>query len=207
MFRNIWGRTGHGTSFGQRDSGISRRRFTSCGRPLAAGSLRQETVLLLWPGDTVEIAGCALADVQPQEIVLAVRDDRVLHLYAGRKEQAGFFLRGDSMPTPDPAYPSDAFLGKLVQITRMGRSVSLPRRLSRSARAVGLLLCYCETARRLALAVHNWSILKEFLTLWESRRPRHPHPERNQSGVPEDGVDAGVRVECVRFAHTVEFSG
>jgi hypothetical protein len=129
----------------------------------------------LWPGDTVEIAGCALEDVQPQEIVLAVRDDRVfLHRYVGRKEQARFFLRGDSMPAPDLAYPSDAFCGRLVQITRMGRSVSLPRRLSRSARAVGLLLCYCDTARRLALAVHNWRISRSSSRSGKSPTPTPP---------------------------------
>ncbi len=127
----------------------------------------------LWPGDTVEIAGCALADVEPQEIVLAVRDDQVfLHRYIECGEGA-FYLRGDSMPAPDPAYSSDAFLGRLVQITRMGHSVSLPRCLSRSARALGLLLCYCDTARWLAMAVHNWRISRTPLSQPDTHNADH----------------------------------
>ena len=108
----------------------------------------------LWPGDVVEIASCLPEDVRPGEIVLALRDGRFfLHRFVAPCKPSGFRLRGDSMPGPDPPFPSEAFLGRLVsnadevsRATRFGVSCS---------RALGLLLCHCGLARRLALKLHQ----------------------------------------------------
>jgi len=124
----------------------------------------------LWPGDVVEIASCSLADVRPGEIVLARREGRLfLHRFAARCTPDGFLLRGDSMPNPDPLFPSEALLGRLARRADEGRAVSAPAlRLGSGAtwpgaewlgakwsRAVGLLLCHCSVARRLALKLHS----------------------------------------------------
>lgn len=119
--------------------------------------VRGESMLpSVWPGDTVEIADCRFEDVHPGEIVLAFREGRLfLHRYLGRGPD-GFLLRGDSMPAPDPIFPSTCFHGRLVQVARAGRTIRLPMRLRPWYRALGVLLCYCGIARRLALRVHNW---------------------------------------------------
>jgi hypothetical protein len=129
----------------------------------------------LWPGDVVEIASCSLADVRLGEIVLARREGRLfLHRFAAHCTPDGFLLRGDSMPNPDPLFPSEALLGRLVRRADEERSVSAPAlRLGFGAtwfgvtwsgaewsgvkwsRAVGLLLCHCSLARRLALKLHS----------------------------------------------------
>jgi hypothetical protein len=78
--------------------------------------VRGESMLpTLWPGDLVEIAPCSITDVRPGEIVLAIRDDRFLtHRFVARRHAAGFVLRGDSVPRPDPEFPNEALLGRLV---------------------------------------------------------------------------------------------
>jgi len=135
---------------------------------LAADALRRDGRLRLqvrgesmlpsiWPGDAVEIADCRLEDIHPGEIVLALRDDRLfLHRFLGRRGPDGFLLRGDSMPAPDPIFPSDGFQGRLDQVTRAGRTIPLSVRLRPWSRALGVLLCYCRIVRCLALRVHSW---------------------------------------------------
>ncbi len=137
---------------------------------LAADSLRRggrlrlqvrgESMLpLLWPGDAVEIADCTLEDIQPGEIVLALREGRLfLHRFRAHRGQDGFLLRGDSMAAPDPIFPSNAFLGRLVHVTRAGRTIPLPVPWRPSSRALGWLLCYGGIGRRLALRLHQWRI-------------------------------------------------
>ena len=136
---------------------------------LAADSLRRggrlrlqvrgESMLpSLWPGDTVEIVDCKLEDIQPGEIVLALREGRLfLHRFRAHRGRDGFLLRGDSMAAPDPIFPSSAFLGRLVHITSAGRTIPLPVPQRPWSQALGLL-CYCGIVRRLALRLHQWRI-------------------------------------------------
>jgi hypothetical protein len=124
----------------------------------------------LWPDDVVEIASCSLEDVRPGEIVLALRDGRlflhrlVLHSFVTPGKPNGFVLRGDSMPASDPQFPPEALLGRLVSSADKGRGASTSTlRLgfgakwfgARWSRAVGILLCHCGVARRLALRLHR----------------------------------------------------
>jgi hypothetical protein len=119
--------------------------------------VRGESMLpSVWPGDTVEIADCELEQIHPGEIVLALREDRLfLHRFLAHHGQEGFLLRGDSMAGPDPIFPSTAFHGKLIQIVRAGRAISIPAPLRPWSRALGLLLCYSGIIRRLALRRHS----------------------------------------------------
>ena len=111
----------------------------------------------LWPGDVVEIEGSSLKDVVPGDIVLALRDGRLfLHRLVESSTIDGFVLRGDSMPGPDPVFPADALLGRLVRPGRRGRVGSTPTRFDVTfARALGMLFCHCGFARRVALNLHN----------------------------------------------------
>jgi Peptidase S24-like len=143
-----------------------------------SGHLRQSVRLrvhgesmlpVLWPGDVVEIASCSLEEVRPGEIVLARREGRLfLHRFVGRFNDPctpnGFLLRGDSMPGPDPQFPSEALLGRLVQKVDEGRAVCATALRPgfrakwfgvKWSRALGMLLCYCGLARSLALKLHS----------------------------------------------------
>jgi hypothetical protein len=120
----------------------------------------------LWPGDVVEIASCSLEDVWPGDIVLARREGRLfLHRLVAPCAPNGFLLRGDSMPGPDPLFPPEALLGRLVCRANKGRAGSAPvLRPGLGAksfgvkwgRAVGMLFCHCGMARRLALRLHSY---------------------------------------------------
>src|ERR1039458_6687210 len=111
----------------------------------------------LWPGDVVEIATCSMEDVRSAEIVLAEREGRFfLHRFIAPCTPNGFRLRGDSMSACDPQYPPEALLGRLVRRTdgRRRLSSATPLRASLS-RALGVLLCHCAVARRLALKLQS----------------------------------------------------
>ena len=116
----------------------------------------------LWPGDVVEIESCSVEDVQPGDIVLALRDDRlVLHRLVAPCTPNGFLLRGDSVPGPDPQFSPEALLGRLVRHADEGRTVSARPGFAvtwfgvKWSRAVGVLFCYCSVARRLALKLRS----------------------------------------------------
>lgn len=117
----------------------------------------------LWPGDIVEIANCLIEDVRPDEIVLALRDNRLfLHRMVGSALANGFVMRGDSMPGPDPQFPSESFLGRLEGKTLVSQTgqrqtgfALRPGFGAKCSRVVGLLLCHSHIARRLALKWHS----------------------------------------------------
>ena len=116
--------------------------------------VRGESMLpTLWPGDVAEIAACSVCDVGRGEIVLGFREGRFfLHRFLNRNHES-FLMRGDSMPAPDPAFPADALLGKLVGVIRNGQTISgAVRPLSPVA---GTLFRYSGFARRLALHLHS----------------------------------------------------
>src|SRR5208282_2195 len=105
----------------------------------------------LWPGDVVEIESCSLEDVRPGEIVLARRDGRLFLHRLVAPTPDGFLLCGDSVPGPDPLFPPQALLGRLVRRRGLGES----RLGAKWSRALGILLDRCGVARRLALRLHS----------------------------------------------------
>jgi len=125
----------------------------------------------LWPRDVVEIASCSIDDAQPGEIVLALRNAQFfLHRFLARCQPCGFLLQGDSMPAPDPKFPDDALLGRLVGRANRGAdqmpvaqglifeesAESIPAfPLSRWSWAMGRLLCHCPPVHWLALRLHD----------------------------------------------------
>jgi hypothetical protein len=129
--------------------------------------VRGESMLpAVWPGDVVQIACCKPEDVRPGEIVLALRDDRFfLHRLVDRCKASGFVLRGDSMPGSDPTFPLEAFLGRLVRTQNAnglfgetlfgGTLFGGAWFAAKWSRVLGLLLCHCTLARRLALRLHQ----------------------------------------------------
>lgn len=110
----------------------------------------------LWPADVVEIAHCSPEEVRTGEIVLALRNGRLfLHRLVGNCTPAGFRLRGDSMPGPDPWFESEALLGRLASSGDGTRNVNIMIMAAALSRAVGLVLCHFGMARRLALKLHS----------------------------------------------------
>ena len=108
----------------------------------------------LWPGSVVEIESCSLGDVRVGEIVLALREGRLFLHRLIACERNGFVLCGDSMPGPDPQYRAQALLGRVAEVDgkRVAFRPTLWSRLRAAcSRAVGMVLCHCSIARRVAL--------------------------------------------------------
>ena len=111
----------------------------------------------LWPGNEVKIENCSLENLRPGEIVLAMRDNRFfLHRLVATSTSNGFLLCGDSMPAPDPPFPTGALLGHLVDNANRGlRIFAGPGLGAKCSRALGWLLCHWSVARRFALKLHS----------------------------------------------------
>jgi hypothetical protein len=108
----------------------------------------------LWPGDVAEIEESEVKEARRGDIVLAVRDGRVfLHRFMRHLPRGGFVLRGDSMPKPDPAFASDAFVARLISIEP--RKIMFRNLSPRWSRAAGIVFCYCGVARRIGLRLHR----------------------------------------------------
>jgi hypothetical protein len=138
---------------------------------LASGRVRlqvhgESMLPTLWPGDLVEISSCSVDEVLPGEIVLALREGRFfLHRFLGRSQTNRFLLRGDSMPRPDPQFPNDALLGRLVSCGEQGLEMKGQKEKQNRVHpvlalrpwswAIGQLLCFFGPARRLALRIHS----------------------------------------------------
>ena len=138
----------------------------------------------LWPGDVVEIESCSLEDVRPGEIVLVRREGRlILHRLIAPCTPNGFLLRGDSVPSPDPLFPPETLLGRIARRCDEGRTACGAdlRPVVRAngfgvkwSRALGMLLCYCVMARRVALKLHNRRMAS-------SSKRRNPEPHADMS--------------------------
>ena len=113
----------------------------------------------IWPGDTVEIARCAMRDLRIGDIVFSARDGRFfLHRLTSICDDSGFVLLGDSMPGPDAKYPKDALLGRMVGGVDEGFSLNVFVHrgvAAKISRILGLVLCHWNFARRIALGVHR----------------------------------------------------
>lgn len=128
----------------------------------ASGHLRlrvrgQSMMPAIWPGDMVEVESCALSDTEPDGIVLSFREGRFfLHRFLDRDGDAGYMTRGDSMPFPDPAFRSDALLGRVVAVSRNG--IPVDPRLRPWSGMIGFLLCHSSWLRRAALKLRGSSL-------------------------------------------------
>jgi len=140
--------------------------------------VRGESMLpTLWPGDVVEIASCSLHEIHPGEIVLAYRDGRFfLHRLVASPAGNSFLLRGDSMPSPDPQFPLEAFVARLTGSAGPATSQNRSQNSAQSeyqepaspvlplrpwSKILGRFLCHCGPARRLALRLHQRTKLRQ----------------------------------------------
>lgn len=110
----------------------------------------------LWPGDEVEFTGCIAADVLRGDVVLAIRDGRFfVHRVLGFDDAGDVITRGDAMPGPDPVLPADAVIGRAVRLVRGERRFPISRHFMTLRRACGIVFCYSNLARQIALRLHN----------------------------------------------------
>jgi signal peptidase len=135
----------------------------------AGGSIRLQvagTSMLpaVWPGDVVTIDGLGVDATAYGDIVLYEKNNRFfVHRLIGKpgspksqnsEDRFRLVTRGDSMPHEDPMITKSQFLGRVSSIQRNGRTIFLKPKWVLLTRVTGWMLCYCDTARSVALRLH-----------------------------------------------------
>jgi hypothetical protein len=121
----------------------------------------------VWPSDAVTIDGLDVDATVCGDIVLYEKNDRFFVHRLVRKPESPkspesqnsedrfrLVTRGDSMPHEDPMITRSQFLGRVSSIQRNGRTIFLKPKWVPLMRATGWMLCYCDTARSVALRLH-----------------------------------------------------
>jgi hypothetical protein len=112
----------------------------------------------VWPGDLLTIQSGAHDEAVPGDIILVLREDRVVvHRLIERREIQVCLLwitRGDAMPQNDPPAAASELLGRVVGISRADCSFVPSRRLSVFQFALAWMLCRGDRFRNLALRIH-----------------------------------------------------
>jgi signal peptidase len=118
----------------------------------------------VWPGDVVTVDGLGVDATVCGDIVLYQNDDRFfVHRLVEKPESPKFtksedrlrlITRGDAMPHRDPKITRSQFLGRVSSIQRNGRTIFLKSKWVPLMRVTGWMLCYCDTARSVALRLH-----------------------------------------------------
>ncbi|MFY9740350.1 MAG: S24/S26 family peptidase [Candidatus Sulfotelmatobacter sp.] len=112
----------------------------------------------IWPGDVLTIEPLKHAQIVPGDIVLILRNNRVLiHRVVETRETNGcrvWTTRGDSMPQGDPPATDSDLLGKVIAIDRGDRTFTPNRKISILDYVLARTFCRCDRIRSLALRIH-----------------------------------------------------
>jgi signal peptidase I len=153
----------------------------ACDSLLHSGTLRLKVngwsmIPTIWPGDTLIISRLNHVDIQPGEIVLYRRNQRIfVHRVAANYSGAAtqeVVTQGDCMPQADPPVPSRDILGRLDFIVRNGQQIVPARRLTRPQRVVAALVQSSEMGARTVFGVHR---------LYRNLRSSIPQQHRDES--------------------------
>lgn len=108
----------------------------------------------LWPGDILTVENDPKNRFVPGDIVLRLRDGKLLahRLLANRGTR--WITRGDAMPQSDPPAEVEDLLGRVVRIERNRHSLLAPR-ISRPTRGLAWILGHSDLIRSLVLRLHS----------------------------------------------------
>lgn len=133
------------------------REQVAQGVPLRFRVTSDSMAPLLLPGDEVMVAAAPPETLRPGDLVVAATPGRaffVVHrLVALHREGDGFWLvtRGDRSSTPDPAWPAEAIVGRVVAVVRAGQTLDLRRGRGRAMALAQSVLARLETATYMLL--------------------------------------------------------
>lgn len=111
----------------------------------------------IWPGDVLSIERTATERIQRGDVVLFRRAERLfVHRVVafGGGADCVLITRGDSVPQPDPTFPSSDLLGRVKGIVRGGRSIRLERSPGPLSRMASWLFRQPDWLSRPSLMLH-----------------------------------------------------
>ncbi|HYX69824.1 MAG TPA: S24/S26 family peptidase [Terriglobales bacterium] len=91
----------------------------------------------LWPGDVLEVARRAPAEIETGAIILYRREQRLFAHRVLKKETRAddgcLVARGDRLSRPDPPVRPEELLGEVIRVERAGKAFAPARRASWAA--------------------------------------------------------------------------
>jgi signal peptidase I len=125
----------------------------------SAGEVRLEVIgasMLpsLWPGDVLTVRRCNFAELQPGQIVLYRRAEKLITHRVVRIAGDELIARGDARPHYDAPARGGAVVGRVVGIDRNGRCVSTEQFVWQ--RMVSWILRRSELCTRILLRAAGW---------------------------------------------------
>lgn len=112
----------------------------------------------IWPGDLLTIEPAKHAEIVRGDVVLVLRNHRVfIHRIVemnDKNDDRMWITRGDSMPQSDPPTTVSDLAGRVVRISRGGRSFAPSRRISLLDSALAWICCRSDRIRNLVLRIH-----------------------------------------------------
>lgn len=75
------------------------------------------------PADTLLIHQCRIEDAGPRDIVLFIRHSRLFAHRVVSRSATHLFTQGDGLADPDAPVAAHELLGKVVRVTRRGKTV------------------------------------------------------------------------------------
>ena len=89
------------------------------------------------PADTILVRQCSFEEAGLHDVVLFIRQSRLFAHRVVSRSAAHLITQGDSLAEPDHPVTADELLGKVVQVTRRGRTVRHAQRPGWSSRLAG----------------------------------------------------------------------
>ena len=111
----------------------------------------------VWPDDVVTVQRCELAEFRAGQIVVYQQEEKLVIHRVECVSGDHLMTRGDSRPHFDPPVLADEIVGRVVSISRGGRSVDLERTFWR--RLASSILRRSDFCTRVTLYLHRrlWS--------------------------------------------------
>ena len=100
------------------------------------------------PDDLLLIRHCRVGQAKPGDIVLYIRHRRLFAHRVVSRSGTGLVTQGDGIAAPDPAVTADELLGKVVRITRRGKTIGHESKLTWPARMAAALFRRSAAAGR-----------------------------------------------------------
>jgi hypothetical protein len=114
----------------------------------------------LWPGDVLSIRRRLMNDVRPGDIALFTRDGRLFAHRVVAHDGVHLLTQGDAVPSPDAPVSGSELLGVAVSVSRDGKRVGSPARLSIPGRLLASLVRRSSRASRILQRVHRLSRMR-----------------------------------------------
>ena len=103
----------------------------------------------IWAGDVLAVQQCGTRDAHVGDVVVFVRDGRLFAHRVVAEDASSLVTQGDAMLSQDPPVTDAELLGRVVSVSRAGKSVPVSANVSVSGRLMTTLVRRSSLAGRI----------------------------------------------------------